>query len=512
MRGVRDWLSLFAAVGNLFLTVTALRGARRSPLARPLAALCFVLFGWNFSTLADHLSRASGANHGDSFAVLDAFFTALSPPLLLEVVLGFVGESRRSRVPRALAWMLFGGLALASLGALLSPEILRWSDSVSWFTIFLAGYLPTLTFEVIILGRYLRRTTEGRETARTRLVLLALAIGGAFSMSDVARGAGLPTPYLGALGTFIAAALLTMLVLRLELFDRNVPIRTTIYALGMIVAFVVAYLVALSAFAGHVAVQLLAGCILTALALAVARELAHSIAEARARTKHLALLGRFSAQMTHDLKGPLTALLGAAQVLEHDGDDAETRREFIALISEQARRMARIVDEYDRMTRVEPRKTLVRIDTVVRSVALAHGVPPSAIVLAGDAAELLECDADPVLLESALENVVRNAVEAAGAPTRGTDAPAGHGVRIETQLDRANAVVVVRVIDRGAGMDARVLARATEEFFTTKPDGSGLGLAFARRVLEAHGGALTLTSQRAPQPDHGTTVELRIPR
>src|SRR5262249_17351545 len=61
MRGSRDWLSLFAAFGNLFLSLTALRGARRSPLARPVAALCFVLFGWNFATLAHDLAARSGS-------------------------------------------------------------------------------------------------------------------------------------------------------------------------------------------------------------------------------------------------------------------------------------------------------------------------------------------------------------------------------------------------------------------------------------------------------------------
>ena len=70
----------------------------------------------------------------------------------------------------------------------------------------------------------------------------------------------------------------------------------------------------------------------------------------------------------------------------------------------------------------------------------------------------------------------------------------------------SRGVVVMRVIDEGPGMDARVLDRATEDFFTTKPDGSGLGLAFARRVVEAHGGAISLESH----PGRGTTVEITL--
>jgi signal transduction histidine kinase len=276
---------------------------------------------------------------------------------------------------------------------------------------------------------------------------------------------------------------------------------TVLYVLGMIAAFVVAYLVVLSAFAGRVGVQLLAACILTVLVAAVARELALSVAETRARTQRLAVLGRFSAQMAHDIKGPLTALIGAVQVLDGAADDRDTQKEFLGLVSEQAKRIGAIVDRYDRMARVEPRKTLVRVNDVVRSVARAHGVPDDTEHLrfaAGD----LECDADPALLESAIENVVRNAVEASSS---------ADAVTLATQIDDPSRTVVIRVVDRGTGMDARVLERAVEDFFTTKTDGSGLGLAFVRRVLEAHGGTMTLASRPAPHPEQGTTVELRLP-
>lgn len=352
-------------------------------------------------------------------------------------------------------------------------------------------------FEVVLLVRYLRRTADLREKARARIVLAALAIGGSFSMSDVARGVGLPTPYLGALGTFIAAGLLTTLIVRLELLDRNVSFRTTLYALGMIAAFIAAYLVVLSAFTGRLAVQVFAVCILTLIVGAVLRELSLSVAEARARTQRLAALGRFSAQMTHDLKGPLTALLGAVQVLDGAGDDADVRKEFLGLVSEQAKRIGAIVDRYDRMARVEPQKTLVRVNDIVRSVARAHGVPDDASHLQLSSEES-ECDADRALLESAIENVVRNAVEAVRDARQ---------IRVETRVESAPRAVVISVVDEGQGMDARVLERALEDFFTTKPEGSGLGLAFVRRVLEAHGGTVKLTSR----PGKGTTVELRLP-
>lgn len=479
-------MSLLAAIGHLSLAVTALVFGGRTPLSRRLAILCFVLFGWNFTTIASHVLGG-----GATFTVLDAIFTALSPPAVFEVVLAFVGAARKHRVARVIAWGFFGTLATASIGGFVSPLMLRFIDEPGWAALFLVGWLPTLIFEVVLLSRHLTRSLDQREKARTRTVLVALAVGGAFSMSDVARGIGLPLPYLGALGTLIAAALLATLAVRLELFDRNVSARTTVYVLGMIIAFVVAYLVAFRVFAGSLAAQVFATLIVTVLVVAVARELSIANAQSRERTQRLTVLGRFSAQMAHDIKGPLTALLGAVDVLDGTNDEA-TRKEFVQLAADQAKRIAGIVDRYDRMGRVEPRKTTVRVNEVAQRIARAHGV--SDVKFAdGDP----ECDADRDLIESALENVVRNAVEATGT---------ADAVRVETEKDTPGRAIVFRVVDRGPGLDARQLERVFEDFFTTKPEGSGLGLAFVRRVLLAHGGDVAMKSST-----RGTIVELRLP-
>ncbi|MDB5212547.1 MAG: Flagellar sensor histidine kinase FleS [Myxococcaceae bacterium] len=484
-------MSLLAAIGHLSLAVTALVSGRRSALARPLAALCFVLFGWNFSTLAHHVLGAP------AFSVLDSAFTALSPPLVLEVVLRFVGQARRQRTARVLVWLAFGGLAAASLLGLVSSAVAAWTDSAGWAAVFLAGWVPTLLFEMFVLVRHLRGASDLAEKARTRTVLAALAIGATFSKSDVARDLGLPLPYLGSIGTLIAAALLTTCAVRFALFDRNVSTRTTVYVLGMIGAFVVAYLVLFRVFAGSLAAQAFVSAVVTLLVVAVARELGIALAESRERVQRLAVLGRFSAQMAHDLRSPLTALLGAVQVLEGTGPgegEIATRKEFLDLAVAQARRISAIVDRYDRMGRIEPRLTVVRVNEIARAVARAHALPEASLRL--DAADP-ECEADRDLLESAVENVVRNAVEAS---TSAAD------VTIET-LEEPTALVV-RVSDRGAGMDARQRERAFEDFFTTKPTGSGLGLAFTKRVMVAHGGDVALESEAG----RGTVVELRLRR
>lgn len=483
----RDLLSLLAAIGNLSLAATALTKGRKSALGRPLAAFAFAMFGWNFATVGNHLFGG-----GRGLTVLDSVSTALTPPLLVEFVLAFVGQVRRRRAARSVLWLFFGGFAAASAGALFSSRLLAWLDAPSWEAWFLVGWLPTTVFAAWLVVSHLRATTDAREKARARTVLAALAVGATFSTSDVAHGAGLPLPYLGAPGTLIVAALLSSCVVRLELFDKNVSLRTEIYVVGMMSAFVVAELVVVRVFATSIGAQAFGTAMVLLVLVAAARELGLAMAESRERVQRLAVLGRFSAQMTHDVRGPLTALLGAMQVLEGESDEKK-RAELLDLAVEQTRRMTAIIDRYDRMARVEPRKTLVRINEIARAVARAHRLPDGALTLADPD---LECEADAELLESALENVVRNAVEATKE---------GGSVRVETARDEGGAAVV-RVIDTGVGMDARQRERAFEDFFTTKEGGSGLGLAFARRVMLAHGGDLGIESEKG----YGTTVTLRL--
>ncbi len=482
----RFWFSLLASIGTLSLAATALLAGRRSALARPLAIFCFALFGWNFATVGRFLLG------GDPPTVVDAVFTALSPPCLLDFILAFVGETRRRRRERIAAWAVFGALAGVSAIGLGSKAIVQWIDGIQWAGWFMVGWVPSSALSAYLVVKHLGRSADAREKARTRTVLVALAIGVTTSTSDVAHGLGLGTPYVAAVGTLAVAALLTTLVIRFELFDRNVSLRTAVYVIGMIAALVILELVVFRIFVGSFPGQTIGTAIVLFIVLAVARELGLALAEARDRVQRLAVVGRFSAQMAHDVRGPLTALLGAAQVLEGEKDEKK-RDELLGLAVEQARRISAIIDRYDRMGRVEPRKTLVRVNEIAAAVARSHGLSDDALRL--DESDP-ECEADRDLVESALENVVRNAIEA----TR-----EGGTVRVETA--KAPSAISVRVIDTGIGMDARQRERAFEDFFTTKESGSGLGLSFARRVMVAHGGDALLESDRG----RGTTVELRLP-
>jgi two-component system sensor histidine kinase HydH len=496
--GAREWMCLLAALGHLALAILSLVRGRQSVVARPLALLCLALFGWNFATLAEHVSGAP------AWGVFDSVFTALSPPLLLQLVATFVGGWRARARFVAGAYVVLGALAVSSATGFFSVWGRAWVDSRAWATVFLAGWGPTLALALAWLVRHLVQARQPDEKARTRTFLAAFAIGGALATTDELAALGLAVPHLASFGTLAGTFLVATAVFRFRLLDRDLSVSTAVYAGALASAGLAAYFVVFRMFGGNVAALGSAVAMVTLALAAAAREVTASRVAQRERVERLTVLGRLSAQMAHDIKNPLAALLGAARVLEdgYAGRSPEEQREFLRLLAGQAERIRVIVDKYERIGRVEPVATRVQINDVVRRVVTAQRVAARDVAFDLDLSDALpECDADADLVASALENLVRNALEAM---------PAGGSLRVRTRVDTpaaGEATVVVVVEDTGAGMDARVAEHAFDDFYTTKATGSGLGLAFVRRVALAHGGNVSLASR----PGEGTAVELRLP-
>ncbi len=496
--GVREWMCLLAALGHITLAILSLARGRQSVVARPLALLCFALFGWNFSTLAQHVS------HAPAWGVADSFFTAMTPPLLLQLVATFVGTWRERARSVAVAYLFFGALAVSSATGFFSSWGRAWAASSGWAAVFLALWAPTLALALVWLVQHLVQARQPDEKARTRTFIAAFAIGGAFATSDELAALGLAAPHLAPFGTLVGTFLVATAVFRFRLLDRDLSVSNAVYAASLASAGLVAYVVAFRLFGGNVAALGSATAMVTLALVAAAREVAASRAEQRGRVERLTVLGRLTAQMAHDIKNPLAALLGAARVLEdgyHAAQSHDEQREFLRLVVDQAERIRAIVDKYERIGRVEPVATRVQINEVVRRVFGAQRLAAGNVVVDLDLYHPLpECDADADLVASALENVASNAFDAM---------PRGGALRVRTRVEAPAAgetTVVVRVEDTGEGMDARRVERAFEDFYTTKATG-GLGLAFVRRVAHAHGGNASLESR----PGEGTAVELRLP-
>jgi two-component system, NtrC family, sensor histidine kinase HydH len=479
-------LSTLACLGHLAFAIVAWRHRGRSRFAPVLALLVSDVFGWTFSELA---YRVSGARE---WLIADHLFSSFTPALALHVVLLFVGKTR------ALSPLAIGAYVVSIGAAALA------ANSTLWWKLLLAHGLVTLGVTTGLLVVHRARTTDLEERRRTELLLLGMVVGTLLGLTDLLSDKlSFPLPELANVGTLFAVALFAVATLRLRLLGREVT--------GDLIGFAVlssAVLIGAGLFAvrgldprgGFWLVLALAGLLTVVLLL---RELGRAASVARERQRRFALVGRFSAQLAHDLRNPLGALKGALQFLAEEqraGRSLDGHARFVELMLEQVDRVDRVVDKYQRMVKLEPSRTTTSLNQLVRELSSLQTLAlPSVTKLELELApELPDCEIDRDLVLLALENLLRNAGEAL---------PRGGTITLRTSATTLGDGVNVSVADDGEGMDARELEQATAEFFTTKAQGSGLGLSFVERVARVHGGSLRLFSR----PGKGTLVELSFP-
>lgn len=192
-------------------------------------------------------------------------------------------------------------------------------------------------------------------------------------------------------------------------------------------------------------------------------------------------------ESAHQLGTPLSSLSGWLELLsEREGDPLTTQA--LVHMRGDLERLDRVAHRFERIGR-PPRREAVDVGALVDGVAayfqarvptLAHPI----VVTATHPAERLTVDGDAVLLEWAVESLVKNAI----------DALAGRGGRVDiSAISLPEGRVRVRVADDGPGIPREHRARIFDAGFTTKSAGWGVGLSLARRIVEEnHGGRLTL--------------------
>jgi signal transduction histidine kinase len=220
-------------------------------------------------------------------------------------------------------------------------------------------------------------------------------------------------------------------------------------------------------------------------------------------------MGRLASALAHEIRNPLNSIsLTIDHVRTRLGpDDPERRAEFssvLATLKSELVRLNRLVGDFlstGQPARLDPRSC--DVGAVVRETAalVEHKARDQAIAVELDVAEGLPTTvADPELLKTCLINLVLNAFEAMPGGGR-------LGIRVRVDETASPAATEVLVSDTGVGMSPEAAASAFAPFFSTKETGVGLGLALVNRIVEGHGGSISLDSE----PGRGTTVRLRLP-
>jgi signal transduction histidine kinase len=497
------WIDLVTCAAQLALAVVSFARIRRAPIGWFLGWFCACIAAWSAFAIAYKVTNV------EAFTLVDHAISPFSAPVALDFALNFDGRRRALGRLLATAYVLCGALGAAALVALFLPGLRPFIGSRGWNVALLALAIPTMAFALVSFVAHLQRSVERLEEERTRLVIAAFGIATVLGSTDVLTPLAPGVPAMGRVGLLVGSLALALVSLHFSWAGSPARVRRFTYVLAAAGVAMLVYL-AVFGFADAMASALVLGTLAATVALIVAsRRWAIEAARNKERVAQLASLGRFSAQLAHDIKNPLTALKGAAQLLRDDvaplagaRDDGPTPAGLVDLMLEEVDRLGRVVDVYGRLARVDVVPSNVDVNEVVRQVvdvhALAHG---DAVKLRAELTEpLAVCRGDRDLLASVVENLVRNAAEAVASggtvTVRTLRAPAGEPEGVQLVIE-----------DDGIGMDAGTRERAFDDFFTTKPTGSGLGLAFVRRVVLAHGGEVGLTSV----PGHGTVVRIRLP-
>jgi len=230
--------------------------------------------------------------------------------------------------------------------------------------------------------------------------------------------------------------------------------------------------------------------------------------EALRRRDRLAAMGELASTVAHEIRNPLNALGMSAQRLRReflradqltDAEQGELE-DLLGVVHGETQRIDRIVQQFLDFARpphltpspTDLGKLVAGVAEGIRALAASRGVS-----LDCEVARAGEANLDPDQIRQALDNLVRNAVEA--TPEGGRVAlvahsgPEGHSIEVS---------------DTGRGIAPDDLHRIFDLYFTTRPEGTGVGLAVAQQIVTAHGGRVEVESR----PQEGTRMTVRLPR
>ena len=221
------------------------------------------------------------------------------------------------------------------------------------------------------------------------------------------------------------------------------------------------------------------------------------------RREHLSMMGNLAATVAHEVRNPLNAISMGLQRLKAEfqptQDEGEYSR-FIELMRKEVHRLNSIVEEFLTLARpLNIKPDLVKVDQLLKDLTTLTGGDAEssgveiAVVHHGPRPVV---KADPDYLKQVLLNLILNGLQAM---------PEGGRLTIETSI--RDGKMRLSVSDSGVGIAPENLTRIFEPYFTTKSEGSGLGLPIARRIVESHGGTIEVTSQTGT----GTRFDIVLP-
>ena len=218
------------------------------------------------------------------------------------------------------------------------------------------------------------------------------------------------------------------------------------------------------------------------------------------RAEHFATLGELAAGLAHEIRNPLAGIAGVIEIVSRDLPPGSPARAVIKDAKEEAVQINRILSDLLETARPKPpqfrisdlRATADHAVMFARQQAITKRIMVELDVIGA----IPPVEHDPNQINQVLLNLLLNAIQSMEHP--GT---------IRVSLENDDDAVLITVADEGKGISAENLPNIFRPFFTTKGHGTGLGLSLARRIVEAHGGQIDVTSEVTK----GSRFVIRLP-
>lgn len=428
----------------------------------------------------------------------------------MKLELGVPDLSAGATLPRRLAWVTGVRLVLLTIPlALVAVFYLRGTFNVGAFTVRLLLFTLSFSFGLAaVYAALLRAGRGGRLMAHAQLLcdqvvwtIVVYLTGGVASGATSFYGLTclLGAILTGARGAALAAgggiACYLILILGLQFADWPPPpdqpaalyvvsdSELVYYALiNSLVLFVVALL----------AVYLAERLRLTGGELAQARERAD-------QAERMAAMGRLATGLAHEIRNPLSSIAGSIQLLRSGNGLSDEDRELCEIVLRESARLNDLVTDMLDLSRPRPPRPMtldvVRLVREVIELASRSGRATTDVAITLRAPATALVFADGAQLRQLTWNLVRNAVQVSGA---------GDEVRVEVVIDATTDHVWLAVRDEGVGLDEIAKQRLFDAFFTTRTQGTGVGLAVVKRIADDHGFSIDVESE----PGAGATFRI----
>jgi two-component system, OmpR family, sensor histidine kinase CreC len=212
--------------------------------------------------------------------------------------------------------------------------------------------------------------------------------------------------------------------------------------------------------------------------------------------------------LTHEVKSPLSAIRGAAELMQEPGMAQDQRQRFLANITRETQRIQEMVDRMMELTALETRRALEHVENVAMRplleelvAAAQDAAAPRQIRIVLEAVQDAEVEGDPFLLRRAVSNLLDNAIDFSA-----------QGGQVRVTLERTRRAARIHVKDQGPGIPEYAQDKVFEKFYSlARPHNSkkstGLGLAFVREIASLHHGRIELDNA----PEGGALATLSLP-